>query len=60
MRLNYLQSGGSDQIILRKFTEYENKAKLKNQHSLIQYPNLTQNHVYNNQLIPNTGDFLYL
>jgi len=31
MRLNYLQSGGSDQMILNKFTELENRARVRNQ-----------------------------
>ncbi len=36
MRINYLQSGGSDQIILNKFTELENHARLRslNQNSV--------------------------
>jgi hypothetical protein len=47
MRLNYLQSGGSDQMILNKFTELENRARARNQnlssvpshyHNPIQYP----------------------
>lgn len=39
MRLNYLQGGGSDQIILNKFTELENEARARNQNAgNIQYP----------------------
>lgn len=55
MRLNYLQSGGSDQFILKKFTELENEARLKNQNSLNQYPVTISNPQFNNQLIPQNG-----
>jgi hypothetical protein len=36
MRLNYLQSGGSDQNILNKFTELEYEARNRNQNQVYQ------------------------
>lgn len=39
MRLNYLQGGGGDQIILNKFTELENQARLNQPNQIPQnYP----------------------
>ncbi len=52
MRLNYLQSGGSDQNILNKFTELEYEARNRNQ---ITYPvsRHQQHHNLNSNLVGN-------
>jgi hypothetical protein len=50
MRLNYLQGGGSDPVILNKFTELENEARLNQ-------PNqIPQN--YNPQPLPSSNNLI--